>query len=160
MLTDKLLRKVSDWRPAGEGRHSCEVVAEEAGWAVTLVAGRVESLGCELWELDARRTTPAGDSFNLADTARLVAGRCAAGLLEPMAVIEVDVPHGEALLRSGSPTRRGDESAYYEARLTAERVGFRRYRADLKAGTRREQVPFALTHEALARLVAGLTGAD
>ena len=39
-LTERLLPKLSDWRPTGTGRHSWSATAPESGWTVTLTADR------------------------------------------------------------------------------------------------------------------------
>ncbi|HZT83072.1 MAG TPA: hypothetical protein VFA26_22780, partial [Gemmataceae bacterium] len=71
--------------------------------------------------------------------------------------VEVDAARNEALLRSVEPTRRGDDAFYSELLLRGTRAAeLRRYRA-ARPDARREQVAFALTHEALAKVVGDLT---
>ena len=80
------------------------------------------------------------------------------GLLEPLRLIEVDAARAEALLRSEKPAARGDELYYYELLLRGEHSStLRRYKAT-RTGSRRETVPYALTHEAIAKLATDLAG--
>lgn len=157
-LENTLLQKLSEWRPAGEGRHTVAVTDEAAGWHVAVTADRQDQVGCVGWEVALRRTTavPAKDAAAaLHAWADRAAGRVK-GLLEPLAVVEVDPTRGEAMLRSNEPTRRGEALAYYEVLLKGAREAtVRRFLGG--TGQRREQVPFALTHEVLARLAADLT---
>ena len=76
--------------------------------------------------------------------------------LEAQEVHEVDVERNEALLRSDTPTQRGDALFYYEVLLHNRGTGVRRYQASATGGAR-QQVAFPLTHEALAKLAADLT---
>jgi hypothetical protein len=82
----------------------------------------------------------------------------ATGLLEDLKVVEVDRPRGQALLRSEAPVSRGEDLFYYEVLLTATgAANLRRYSAPNQGPGKREQVAFALTHEALAKLSRDLT---
>lgn len=157
-LENRLLQELGDWRPAGDGRHTLAVTDEAAGWNVAVTADRQDQVGCIVWELALRRASepPTQDaSAALRGWAERVAGRVK-GLLEPLAVVEVDPPSGVALLRSNEPTHRADALAYYEVLLKGVREAVvRRFKGGV--GQRREQVPFALTHEVLARLAADLT---
>ena len=154
-LDEILVGKLADWRPAG--RQTLHVAPEGAGWALTLSADRSDEVACLIWELTLRRTAPAAAG----QTVKAWAGRAArrvTGLLEPLKVVEVDEPRNEALLRSREAARRGDELFYYEVLLrgTSE-AQLRRYRAAAEPGSRREQIAFPLTHEAVAKLVGDLT---
>jgi hypothetical protein len=92
-------------------------------------------------------------------------GRCGAeiasrvgGLMEDLKVYEVDPLANEAVLRSDAPRARGANLAYYEIRLHGlTRAVVRRFTA-AKPKPGREQAPFALTHEVLARLVEDIAG--
>ena len=80
------------------------------------------------------------------------------GLLEALKVIEVDVEHGRALIRSEEPSRRDNVLAYYE--LTLQGDGgcvMQRYQISLERGQQRQAVPFDLTHDVLGKLVRDLT---
>jgi hypothetical protein len=154
-LGETLLQKLARWQPEG-GRQTLEVAHPESGWAAYLDAGHVETLGCRLWELALRRlsTAPPAD---LKDRAERVAAR-AAGLLEPLRVVEVDDGQGMAQLRSDRPGQWGDGHFYYEALLQADGgLTLHRYQAPGTDQPRRQQVPFTLTHEAIGRLADQLT---
>lgn len=154
-LDDMLLPKLAEWRPAA-GRTKLTVSDERAGWAITLTADRCDELGCLLWELNLRRSREAPPGATLQGWAEGAASSVT-GLLEPLRVLEVDAARGEALLRSDEPTWRKEKLAYYEILLKGtQEAAVRRYQAD-EAGGKREQVAFALTHEALAKLAADLT---
>ena len=63
----------------------------------------------------------------------------------------------EAILRSDAPSRDGALASYFEIRLYGlSKAVVRRYSADTKAGTTREQVAFAITHDALSKLAADI----
>lgn len=156
-LEETLLRKLSEWHPP-TGRQTLTVPDDAAGWTVTVSADRADVLGCLVWEAAVRRTVAAPQGETLTRWADRVAAR-AVGLLEPLKVHEIDAERNEGLLRSASPSQRGDLLFYYEVLLrgTTEAV-VRRYQAP-HAGGKREQVAFAVTHEALAKLAAALTAA-
>ena len=157
-LENTLLEKLSEWQPSGAGRQTLTVADDASGWVVSLAADRNDQIATAVWELNLRRTRPAAEGVTLKGWADLSAKRIK-GLLEPLAVIEIDAPRSEALLRSGDPTRRGDAVAYYEIRLQGTTgATVQRFTAGV-AGSKREQVAFALTHEVLAHLVVDLTGA-
>jgi hypothetical protein len=151
-LDGTVLQKLAEWRP-GDGRQTLNVADEQAGWAVSLAADRHDDLGTVLWEMTLRRLTPAAKS-DLEGWANRVVNR-ATGLLEPLKVVEIDQQRDEALLRSHQPRRRAQDLFYYEILLKGSRqASVCRYRGS-DAGPR-EQVPFTLTHEALAKLTADL----
>jgi len=132
-------------------------VPGEGGWAVAVTADRSDVLGCLVWEMTVRRTTPPAEGASLRAWGERIAARVT-GLLEPLKLVEVDVQRNEALLRSDGPTQRGDNVVYYEAILQGTNAAVvRRYQGSRQGNTRREQVPFAITHEALAKLTADLT---
>jgi hypothetical protein len=154
-LENTLLAKLAKWRPP-DGRHTLTVPDEAAAWSVSVTADRADVLGCLVWELAVRRTAdaPAGE------TLRAWAGRIAArvvGLLEPLKVHEIDPERNEGVLRSAAPSHRGEYLFYYEVVLQGTGLAtVRRYQATHGSG-RREQIAFALTHEALAKFAADLT---
>ncbi len=156
-LAENLLRRLSEWRPAGEGRHSWAASFPEAGWAVQVAADKVDSLSALVWELTLTRTGEPPAGTTLAGWAQAVCGR-ASGLVEDLTVYEVDATRDEAVLRSDAPSRRGDGLAYYEVRLHGlTRATVRRFAASQeKPG--RTQVSFALTHEVLAKLAGDIAG--
>ncbi len=156
-LPESLLPKLSEWRPAGTGRHALSVTAPEAGWTVHLTADKADTLSCLVWELTLARTGEPPTGLTLKAWAEGVAVR-ATGLLEPLKLLEVDDVRGEALLRSAAPAKKGERVAYYEVRLNGlDRAEVRRFAAT-RTESGREQVPFALTHEVLAKLAGDIAG--
>ena len=156
-LAETLLPKLADWRPAGEGRHAAAIALPDQGWTVHLTAERVDSLGARLAHVELTRTTPvAEDAARLEAHARAAAGRVT-GLLEPLRVVEVDAPRHTVLLRSDGPKTKGDSVAYYEVRyLGRNRLTLERLEATKGTPASRSAVPFALTHEGLAKVVDDL----
>ena len=153
MLAEKLLQKLSEWQPAGSGRHSWST--DEAGWNVNLAADKADSLSCLVWELTLTRTTDAPAKLTLKSWAEGIASRVE-GLREDLKVYEIDT--NEAVLRSTQPNAKGESLAYYEVKLDGvSRAVIRRFAAS-KVKPGREQVAFALTHEVLAQLAEGIAG--
>jgi hypothetical protein len=156
-LAEHLLPKLSEWRPAGAGRHSWAESVPAAGWDVALAADKADSLSCLVWELTLTRTGEPPAGLTLKDWAAGVADRVG-GLMEPLAVYEVDATRAEAVLRSAAPSTRGGKLGYYEVHLHGlTRAVVRRFAAT-KATPGREQVAFALTHEVVARLAGDIAG--
>ena len=156
-LENTVLEKLAEWHPPA-GRHTLTVPGEGTGWSLAVTADRSDVLGCLVWELDMRRTGEAPSGENLRGWADRIAGRVV-GLLEPLKVHEIDAERNEALLRSAAPLQRGDNLFYYEVLLHGTAAAtVRRYQAS-HSGSRREQVAFALTHEALAKIATDLTAA-
>lgn len=154
-INETVRQKVADWRP-GEGRSTLTIPDDGSGWSVAVTADRREELGCLLW--DVSLSSAERPDATLGDWADQIAGRVS-GLLEALKVIEVDGMRNEAILRSDKPAVQGEQVAYYEALLTGTTRGtFRRYQASHQGTERREQIPFALTHEVLAKLVGDLAG--
>jgi hypothetical protein len=80
------------------------------------------------------------------------------GLLEPLKLIEVDATRSEAVLRSETPAQKGDDVQYYEVLLRGTHAAtLNRYQAPRTGPGKRRAVPFALTHEAIAKVVGDLT---
>jgi hypothetical protein len=151
-LENTLLERLSEWQPR-PGRQELSVTDPAIGWSVTLTADRSDVLGCLLWEVALQRATAVAD---LAGWAGRVSER-ASGLMEPLKVVEVDGERQQAQLRSEEPLQRADKRFYYEVVLGAGGSAvLRRFQAATNH-TRREQVTFALTHEALAKLVGDVT---
>ena len=154
-LAEALLAKLAKWRP-DSGRQTLDVAHPESGWAVAVESGHVELLGGRLWDVSVRPLRPAA-SADLRARAEQVAARVT-GLLEPLRLVEVDDARGLAQLRSDKPGNWGDGQFYYEVLLQADGgTNVRRYQAPAADQPRRQQVPFTLTHEALAKLVSDLT---
>jgi hypothetical protein len=154
-LDEMLLQKLADWRPDSE-RQTLKVEHPAGGWKAVVSAERSDSLGCLLHEVTLVRTAPLASEASLAEQANGIASRVA-GLLEPLRVVEVDEEHQLAQLRSQSPAKRGESLQYYEVLRHGDgttRLG--RYQASPQPGGKRQAIPFALTHEALAKVVRDL----
>ncbi|HEY1379162.1 MAG TPA: hypothetical protein VGF55_20335 [Gemmataceae bacterium] len=163
-LDDTLLNNLTGWRPAGDGPHSF-ASSTSSGWGVTATAEAADTVGCRLTELGVSRPgdpqagapAPPATAADLTRWAVRTAERVT-GLLEPLAVIEVDATRSEAVLRSETPARRGDDVQYYELRLRGRHAAaLHRYQAPRTGPGKRRAVPFALTHEAIAKVVADVT---
>ncbi|MCC6419386.1 MAG: hypothetical protein IT429_14215 [Gemmataceae bacterium] len=157
-LANTVLARLSEWRPP-QGRQTLAVTDPASGWTAALTADRADVVGCLVWEIALRRDAASADGpQDLRAWAEGAAARVT-GLLEPLAVHEVDSGRNEALLRSTGPSRRSDQLFYYEVLLRGTTAAVvRRYQASPQSIERRQQVAFALTHEALAQFVANLAG--
>jgi hypothetical protein len=157
-LDETVLQKLADWHPTRGKRQTLAVPDEGSGWAANLVVDRHDELSSALWEVDIRRVAAPPAGMTLDGWANSVASRVT-GLLEPLKVLEIDAERNEALLRSNQPSRRSDDLFYYEVLLKGiKAASVRRYQGN-PGGGRREQVPFVLTHEAVAKLVGDLAAA-
>lgn len=156
-LPETLLPKLSEWRPAGAGRHSWAEALPATGWTVRVAADKADSLSCLVWELALTRTAEPPAGLTVGTWAAAVAARVG-GLMEPLKVHEIDAARDEAVLRSVAPAKKSDALAYYEVRLsgTTEAV-LRRFTAS-RAESGRDQVAFALTHETIARVAGDIAG--
>lgn len=153
---EKILARLADWRPPVGAGASITVPDEAAGWTFTVESNRNDELGCLVREIGWSRTTAASAPADLQDWANTMAARLS-GVLEAVEVIEVDPARKEAVLRSARVTRRGSSILYYEVLLRGtQSATLRRYQAAHEAKPR-EQVAFALTHEAIARLADDVT---
>ncbi|MBA4187705.1 MAG: hypothetical protein C0467_06760 [Planctomycetaceae bacterium] len=156
-LPETLLPRLSEWRPAGAGRHSWAESFPDAGWTVQIAADKTDSLSCLVWEMTLNRTADVPAGLTLSTWAAGIASRVA-GLMEQLKVHEVDQHRGEAILRSVAPAKKGDALAYYEVRLpNLNTAVVRRFTAS-KVESGRDQVPFALTHETIAKIVGDIAG--
>ncbi len=154
---EKILEALTAWQPQGDGPHSHSITLDAPGAAIGITADRADVLSCELRELTAttgpsRACTPA----ELTERAVTTAGRVT-GLLEPLKIYEVDATAGQALLRSATPTQRGDRLFYYELILTGHHAANLKRYSSGKPKTSRENVPYVLTHETIAKLGDDLT---
>jgi hypothetical protein len=151
-LENKLLQKLAETTSAGE-RH--EITISQGAWTAHLIYDRRDELSGRLWEVALHRNGATDGSVQ--DWAERLAKRVV-GLLEPLKVVEVDAVKRQALLRSATPTAKGEDLFFYEIRLrgTANAV-IHRFQGSQQPGKRREQIAFALTHESLAKLVADVT---
>jgi hypothetical protein len=152
-LENQALEKLNSWRPEGAGRHSLAFSTD--GWAVHLTADRNDSLACLAWELSLASVGEPPARTLKAWAAAIEQNT--SGLMEDLRVLEIDADRDEAQLRSDAPTRRGPIAAYFEVTLHGpEKAVLRRYEADTARGAKRQQVPFAMTHELLAKLISDL----
>jgi hypothetical protein len=156
-LAENLLPKLSDWRPSGDGRHSWAGAFPAAGWTVRLAADKTDTLSCLVWELTLTRTAEPPHNLTLQSWAAQVADRVT-GLLEPLKIHEVDEMRQEAILRSKSPAKKGDDLSYYEVRLSGLTTAVVRRYAASKVIIGRTQISFALTHETIAKLAGDIAG--
>lgn len=155
-LGETLHKSLSEWPANTDGPHERAATAD--GWTARVRAAAIDTVGAKLHELELTRTGDAPAGATLGGWADGVAKR-ASGLLERLKVHEVDATHDTAVLRSDGPTVKGDVAGYYEVVLTGTRKAtVNRYAADRAAGTKREQVPFALTHETVAKLADDIAG--
>jgi len=79
-------------------------------------------------------------------------------LLEQLGPLEIDVEGKQVLIRSKSPDKRDDATAFYEILLQSQDAGvftLRRYRRD-GHGAAREHVDLRTTHELLEKLADDL----
>jgi hypothetical protein len=154
-LDEVFQQKFAEWRPESAGQ-TLTIDHPASGWTAAVTAERVESLGCQLREVVLTRSAPLTTGDSLADQARRIANRVT-GLLEPLRLVEADTEHGLVQLRSSSPAQRGESVQYYEVLRRANgttRLG--RFESQPGTAGKRKPVPFTLTHEALAQVVAGL----
>jgi hypothetical protein len=156
-LEETVLQKLASRPPQTSDRQTIGICDDAAGWLVSLSVDRGDELSCALWEMSQSSPRPPSESgTDLKGWSEKVVGQVR-GLLEPLAVIEIDAQRNEALLRSNQPTARENDRYYYEVLLKGGGHALvRRYRGSTEAG-RRTQVPFTLTHEAIAKLAADLT---
>ncbi|HEX4590554.1 MAG TPA: hypothetical protein VH120_11525 [Gemmataceae bacterium] len=155
---DALLNRLSEWRPEGAGPHSFGHTREN-GWTVHATAESTDTVGCRLTELAVGRPAPEkpATAADLKKWGGRIAGRVT-GLLEPLKLIEVDAARSEAVLRSEAPASRGTSVEYYEVLLRGRQsASLKRYKASRAGSGKRRAVPFALTHEAIAKIADDLT---
>lgn len=152
-LESTVLKSLAEWRTDSA---SGTITDETAGWCVELKVDRVDVVGVRLNEAVLRPATVS--EGNLRDRAeRIAAG--VTGLVERLRLVELDEVKQTAMLRSDQPVRRENELFYYELLVDATGVmTLRRYQTSLAPG-KRHQVPFALTHESLARVAQELASA-
>lgn len=149
-LDETVLQRLAEWQPRGRQ----ELTTAEGEWSVTLTAEGVDDVVSRLWAVAARG--PAGDFTSVRDRAEAFASRSQEFNL-PMRLLEADESLGVVLVRS-TPTLKNGQVSYFESRFdTRGEASFCRYTAVHDPATRREQVAFALAHEALGKLVAALT---
>lgn len=130
----------------------CSVTVDDGPDRLTLEIAALDSVGVALDALeyaatDRREWTPqALDAWG----ARL-AGRVTY-LMEPLKVLEIDGGAGEVLLRSESPSRRGDSRNFYEVRLRRDGTCRVERMAFDEVDRRRARTRCQLTREVAERL--------
>ncbi len=151
-LAKAVRRKLSETPPADE-RHEFMVADEASGWGLYLTAERRDAWSTVAREMTVRRAPVQGD---VAAWAQHIA-QGTSGLLESVRVVEVDIPHDRALLRSTAPSEKDGKISYYEVILQGKwSAVVRRYEGAFTSG-KREQIPFVLTNEVLTNWVDTLT---
>lgn len=151
-LESILQAKLAEVRAEAGGCRHLRLDAPGGGAVVELQVESADTVGCRLREVRVVRSEAAAD---LAAFARRFAGRIT-GLLEMLTVHEIDTTRGLALLRSDSPSAKGDARAYYELTVAPAELTLRRWEGHRHASGR-TQVAFSLTHEALVKLLSDLT---
>ena len=157
MLSENLLRKLGEQRPTSPGRQTLTHQDEASGWTVVLTTEQADALSSRLWEATLQPTAPVAlDATALRQKAEAIASRVS-GLMEPLRLVECDATRLEAILRSDEPTVRGGKRGHYELHLDRQRrATLRRFQAECEPAAKREQVPFALTHEVLGHFMDDL----
>lgn len=151
MNASQLREKLSEWTVDG-GRQSASFALD--GWTVTVNADLNAPIAGLVWDLALSGGPSAKPGVKAWGEA---VAKSASGLMESLRLIEADASRDEAVLRSDKPSRMENEVSYYEVLLHGlTQATVRRFKADTKAGTPREQVAFAITHESLAKLAADI----
>ena len=150
MLDEILLRKLAEWRP-DTANPTLSLTDPAGAWSVTLDAEAVETIGSRLRQVSVRPVT-ATVTAPLREQADRLA-REVTGLLEPLRVIEVDNGPGVAQLRSQAPAQRDGANRYYEVTRHADGTTHLGRYQTRPAESKRQAIPFSLTHEALGKIV-------
>jgi hypothetical protein len=147
-----LLDTLTEIKPTGS--YPQRLIVRDAALRVTaeLEVQRWEPLACQL--VLVRAIPDRASALPLPERAAAVA-RQTTGLMEQLKVVEIDPTRGEAILRSDSPAIRDQDRLYYEVLLEPAGASLRRYQGSL-VKTGRKEIPFTLTREALAKLIADL----
>jgi len=158
-LAETILPKLVEHRPSSPGRYSLTHVDAASGWSVVATIEKADALSCQLWELSLQRANPATSDFAaMKNWAKAIAERVS-GLMETLRVLEIDDVKHEAVLRSESVTERTDKRFHYEVKLSGVRAAtLRRFQAGKDSHSKREQVPFVLTHETLGKFLDDVAG--
>ena len=152
MTLAKIVRQKLSETPPADARHELMVAGEVGGWSVHLTADRRDAWSTIAWEFTLRRAVFGGD---VSAWAQRVAENNS-GLLEALHVVEIDTPDHRALLRSNPPSEEGSKISYYEVILRETSSALvRRYEGTHENG-KREQIPFVLTNEVLAKFIGDL----
>jgi hypothetical protein len=151
-LENTLKKRLADPPPENGG----PTVIPHKGWNVSVRPEASDAIGASLHELSVQRdSAPAsGDVRAWADRV----SKKVTGLLEPLALHELDAAKQTAILRSAAPTAKDPGLHYTEVELQGtSKATMRRFRGFHEAGKKREQIPFTLTHEGLAKVIDDIT---
>ena len=122
-------------------------------WSVTVAVEKKDSMSCLLTELTVRKN--AASPQDVRAWGERIAGR-ATGLLEPLRLLEADVRLKQAILRSTAPMQHDGQYLYYEIDVRPETATLKRYAG--RIGASRAAIPFALTNDAIVKLVNDIVG--
>lgn len=153
--TNSLLKTLSELKASGTFPQRLLLRDLAVAATIEMDVHQLDSLSIQLSMLrvSPEQATKSALKDKAADLSQRVTG-----LMEKLKVVEIDDSRGEALLRSDSPVANDDQRLYYE--LLAQRQGsttLYRYQGSMLRSHRKE-VPFVLTREALAKLIADLVG--
>ncbi len=156
-LANTLTKTLSNWKVTE--RSSTFTQDKESGWAVKLTADACDSLGCRLVQAQLRQPQ-SEDEQDLQQWAEAVCER-ASSALEGMTLIEVDKTREEAVIRSSAPATQDDKLYYFELFLRGTRdVTLKKFEARFASNAKRQQVPFVMTHDAVAKALSAIVGAE
>jgi hypothetical protein len=155
MQTELILEKLTNWHAGG--RDPVNLTIALATWEVRIAAHQSEAIGARVWEIQASSKSGPDRLKTALEWAKAIVGRVSS-LPEKLCLVETDPLSRQALLRSAAGERAGDESTrYFEVRLTGTtEMRLKRYEAQQDHGQPRKQISFAITHEALAKLITDL----
>jgi len=150
-LENTLKTKLADPRPPGQD----SVAVPHGNWTVSVAPQQNDAIGCSVNDLTIERAAPLpGDQKAWAERI----AKKATGLLEPLKLLEVDAGRQTTVLRSAEPTPKETGVHYYEVQLNGmTKANVRRYEGHTEPSQKREQVPFTLTYEGLAKLIGDVT---
>lgn len=150
MRSDLLQLELNAWTTLDGGRQSWSCLVPDTDWTVMLTAEKNDSLATVLWEIAISRDIQTADHLMLDSWANRVANQLLS-LSERLNVVEIDKTLRVALLRSNPAKKRGQFTSYFELYLEGiHRATLRRYAVELVRQPTRMQIPFTITHEAIA----------
>lgn len=150
-LESILLRKFAEARSGRPTQTPIIVDDPHNRGTVTVDVEVCDTLGCRVRQIQIVRREPLTD---LAAAARRYADRVT-GLLESLTLHEIDAARQMALLRSDVPAAKGEDVSYYEMTVTPTELKLRRWKGNRNVSGR-SQIAFALTNEALVKLLEDL----
>jgi len=155
MQTELILEKLANWHAGG--RDPVNLTIADGNWEVKIAAHQSEAIGARVWEIQASSKSAPERLKSSEEWAKAIIGRVTS-LPEKLCLVENDPLSRQALLRSAVPEQAGDECVrYFEVRLTGTtEMRLKRFQAQRDPAQQRKQVSFAITHEALAKLIADL----